>query len=48
MAKVVVRSVDMDPEMLEFAHQTILSNLERLNTEKEIAIEMKKAFETKY
>jgi hypothetical protein len=38
----------MDQEMLEFAQATILASMDRFNTEKEIAIEMKRAFESKY
>jgi hypothetical protein len=41
MDKIVVRSVVMAPDVLKFAQQTIQRNLERLNSEKEAAIEMK-------
>lgn len=48
MAKVVVKSTDMEQEMLDFAITTVQNAYERFNTEKEIAQEMKRAFEAAY
>lgn len=48
MAKIVVKSTDMEQEMLEFAFATVQGAVEKYNSEKEIAQEMKRLFEAKY
>lgn len=44
----VVKTTDMEPEMLEFAKTTALRARENAITEKEVANEMKSRFEERY